>query len=611
MTSLVTRAKEYAARFPEADTVVFGVLPAVVAMPLILRVWAPNPAVAAWTICYFVVSMTFVVMSARGSVRSDVLWSAWEGLMFALVPISAVSWGTSEHFWMATAVGFIYIAFALSELPFFDYGRGWFGPVLVCLAIAVCGFFVVHWVLALMMVPLFTSIITGANQVRDIRLRLEHHLEIAEDSVVHDPLTGLLNRRGLSLVARRLEGHEITVALVDVDRFKLINDTYGHQIGDQVLMAIAQQLQDRFGTAFEMARLGGDEFVAIGGGATGIDAEIAAPIAVTMDYHQHPLRIACSLSVGVSRGSGTGGAERLMSEAGFAMREVKRVGGGLASFQDGLLHRFNRTIEVAAIANDESDVGEFVPVTQLIMSNSGVVGCELLVRWHRADGEIVMPSDFLPMARETGLMAMVNNLMLEHAVLFAARFNNRPVAPFVSVNISALHLGSANFRQRVEDLLRVHRVPPERLMLEITETEQLGGYTEWEVAAVQLRALGVRLAMDDFGSGYSSLARLQNLPISHLKFDASLVRSASGPFGEVIAGVSRFARAVNIGLIAEGLETLDQVETMRAMGVDTYQGFLFHEPESLDAAEIKIIEGIRASSYLGGHRPGTTPDLMS
>ncbi len=397
---------------------------------------------------------------------------------------------------------------------------------------------------------------------------------------------------GTDMVRGRLGRGEndVTLALIDVDRFKAINDTHGHQVGDQVLVGLARELRRRLSSDIRLARLGGDEFVAIVPNAISLDESLADPISMTVDLHGRAFVIECGLSIGLAHGPVIDDAQRLLSEAGFAMREAKRAGGTLSRFGDDLSERLDRTIEITSIAGGSGDNGTFVPVAQAILSDDRIVGCELLIRWARPDGTTLLPARFLPMAIEAGLTSTINDLMLDHAVRFAARFNNRPEAPFVSVNISAPHLSEAGFCARVEALLTEHRVPPARLMIEITETEQLGGYGGWESAAARSRSLGVQLAMDDFGTGYSSIERLQHLPISHLKFDRSLVQAVSGPFGQIVRGVTGFAKAVNIGIVAEGIETLDEYESMRAFDISLFQGFFFHRPEPLDQLEMRIIE---------------------
>ena len=569
-----------------------GIVPAAIAIPLILRVWSPTWFVVGWLVMYLVASALFASLALRDATsRVEQGWSTSIALLFCAVPISAVGWSNEpEHFWAATTVGVIFIAFEMSALPFLRIEEWRVGVTLVGLTITVCGLFAINPIVALCLAPVLFAMIHASDRIRKLKLELEERLAEARHTVGHDPLTGVLNRRGLAVALSELDENEITVALVDVDRFKLINDTHGHQVGDQVLIALAKELQRRFGPDFQLARLGGDEFVAVAPGSVSLSESAAAPIEMTTEVHQQELRVECGLSIGVSQGRNIDGAERLLSQAGFAMREAKRSGGAVAYFGSELSDRLDRTVQVAAIAGGGADVGYFVPVAQTIVANDKIVGCELLVRWRRPDGALLLPAQFLPMAAEAGLMASINDQMLDHAVRFASRFNNRPDAPFVSVNISAPHLGESGFCARVERLLAEHRVPAERLMIEITETEQLGGYEGWEQSAARLRTVGVNLAMDDFGTGYSSMERLQHLPITHLKFDRSLVQTVSGPFGQIVRGVAGFAKAVNIGVIAEGIETLDELESMRALDVTMVQGYLFHRPEPLDAVEVRIIE---------------------
>ncbi len=563
-----------------------GIIPASIAVPLILQVWSPIWFVVSWLVTYLVVSSLFLcLVAARPSGRVEQTWSIAVSLVFCAVPVSSVTLSSRpEDYWAAFAVAIVFIAFEMSSLPFLLIGEWRVGVLLVGLSVVVSGLFTIHPIVALSLAPVLLSMVHSTDRIRQLKIELERNVDAAERTIRHDPLTGLLNRRGLASVLEQLSDREITIALIDVDRFKSINDTHGHQAGDQVLVALATELRVRFGGDAHLARLGGDEFVAVVPDAALLDESLALPVSVDVTVHGQAIAVQCGLSIGIARGSNVDAAQRLLSQAGFAMRESKRGGGKLSRFGDALSERLDRTIEIAAIANGSGAGGTFVPVGQAITSDDRIVGCEMLIRWERVDGTTLLPAKFLPMAVEAGLMSTINDVMLEHAIRFAARFNNRPEAPFVSVNISAPHLGAASFCSRVEALLRKYRVPPARLMIEITEAEQLGRYGGWESAASQLRAIGVRSA------GYSSIERLQHLPISHLKFDRTLVRAVSGPFGQIVRGVTGFAKAVNIGVIAEGIETLDQYESMRAFDIAMFQGFYFHEPEVLDALEVRIIE---------------------
>jgi len=564
-------------------------------MPFILRVWSPGWFVPLWVGAYGAISVFFMFLAMES------WWSFWAAAMFAMIPVSAVAWSERpEDYWAATTVAIVFIAFETAALPYLRIGEWRTGPILVGCSIIGAGLFVIHPIVSIALLPILLSLINAADRSRKLKMELESHLAVAQRRVLYDPLTGLLNRRGLQQRAEELHDQDITIALVDVDRFKIINDTHGHQAGDQVLTAVAQELKERLGDAFDLARLGGDEFVAIAAGDVDLTADLVAPIRTMISVHHQYLSIECALSVGVTRGANDDAAQRLLSEAGFAMRRAKQSGFALAEFGEELSHRRERTLQVAAIDNGKN--GKFVPVAQTIVSENGIVGCELLVRWEQPNGELLAPAQFLDMANEAGIMSSINNLMIESGIAFAARFNNRPVAPFISVNISPPHLSEATFCDRVERLLEEYRVPPGRLMIEVTETDQFSGYGPWERSAGRLRALGVRLAMDDFGSGYSSLERLQHLPITHLKFDRSLVQTVSGPFGEIVGGVARFAKALNIGIIAEGIETLDELASMQAFDVRLFQGYHFHRPESLDNVERRIIDDHIARSGAGAGR---------
>lgn len=570
-----------------------GVVPAFIAVPIGLSVWTPAWFAVAWGLTYLASSATWMIRALRGQDRwLEELWSTTTAIIFAAVPISTVIWsGDPEHFWMAAATSVLFIAFEMTALPLARMAEWRVGAVLVAVTTTICGLTVIHPVLALAFTPLVLAMLGAADRMRRLKVELEAHLAAAELALRQDPLTGLLNRRGLRAALDVLDGQEMTIALIDVDRFKMVNDTHGHQVGDHVLKSLAEELDIRFDDRFELARLGGDEFVALAPGRVPLSPMIAAPAHVEATVHDQPLTIESSFSIGISHGRNTESAHRLLSEAGFAMREAKRSGGTIERFGVELAERLDRTLEVASVGNRTGGVatGALFPVAQTIVEGDRIVGCEVLARWMQQDGRVLLPAQFLPMATDVGLMKVINDKMLLEAIRFAARFNNHPDAPFVSVNISAPHLSETLFCTQVESLLEQHRVSPARLLIEITETEELVRFERWAASASRLRALGVKLALDDFGTGYSSLERLQDLPITHLKFDRSLVQSAVGPFSRIVNGVVSFARAANIEIIAEGIETFDEQESMHAFGVTTFQGFRFHRPESLDDVERRVI----------------------
>ncbi len=221
------------------------------------------------------------------------------------------------------------------------------------------------------------------------------------------------------------------------------------------------------------------------------------------------------------------------------------------------------------------------PVGQRIFGHGCTLGIELLFRWRADNDELLLPSSFLPRVREAGLMHLVNEAMLTHAVRFAAASSSVAEPPFVSVNLSAEHLGAPGLTRRIGEQLASRNVSPDRLMIEITESEYVTLDAAWYRSARDLQSLGVKLAIDDFGSGYSSIERLRHLPVTHIKFDRLLVQSATGPFGSIVEGVARFATISGIDIIAEGIETIVDLEAMETMGVRAFQGFLLERPLQL------------------------------
>lgn len=562
-----------------------------IGMPFVMQLWAPTWFAAAWVITYLTITALFLPLVVNtSSYRIEQAWAIVAGLLYAAVPLSTIAWDRDpEYFWISVAVGIIFISFEMSALPFLNIGEWRIGVSFVTAAIVIAGVMTINPWVALLLVPIIAAMISGAQRVRRLKRDLEEHLHAAQVMIHRDELTGLLNRRGLDAQIDRNDYDKITLVMLDMDRFKLINDTHGYQIGDVTLAALGAELAQRLPASFSVARFGGDEFVAFSPGHVELPDSVVAPLSIETELHGQRLALKCRLSGGITFGDSSVSTDRLLSEAGFALREAKSTGGRLSVFGGALRGTFDRTLELASVASIGSEAGEFVPFGQTIIGGDSIIGTEMLIRWRRPDGAVVSPAEFLPLASANGMMPAIDNQMLEHAIEFAARFNNRPVAPFVSVNITANHLHSEGFTDRVRQLLADYRVPASRLMIEITESEYIDGSTDWATAASDLRAQGVLLAIDDFGSGYSSIERLRHLPVSHLKFDRSLVQTVSGPFGEIVRGVARYAAASNISVIAEGIETLDELETMRAIGVDTFQGYLFHRPRSLDDVEQTII----------------------
>ena len=576
-------------------TALGGVVPAAFAIPLLLNDWSPLWFAAAWPAVYLLISGTSMSLiwfrGASGQV--EVWWAVGVALCFAALPVSAVIWNDGRAFWIAGMLCMIYIAFELAYLPFLDVPEWRIGITIVGIALTVCGMFVMHPLIAAMMLPLILVMITTAQRLRSARTALDTQLERTESELGRDPLTGLLNRRGIAEVLAARQDKATSLLLMDLDDFKRVNDSRGYSVGDQVLVEVAIALRARLGADWKIARQGGDEFVASRLGAetdlNALEATLRKPLVCAIEAHGFKDELEVNLSAGVVYAPDGAPGDDLMGRATYALRSSKHSDRTLTVFGDQLEERFARAREIASM-NMASDVGgSFVAHGQPIHGANGAIGCELLVRWQTEEGELLAPGDFLAMAAETGTLPLLHRVMLRAGVEFAARFNGLNDAPFVSVNVSASHLAAEDLLSELRTWLTTFDVDAGRMMIEITESEHLADLDHGTMVMDQLRQLGVQLAIDDFGTGYSGIERLQSLPITHLKFDRSMLSKASGPLGEILRGVARFGARAGIEIIAEGIETTDELASMRSLGVSAFQGFLFGRPMSLDALERELL----------------------
>lgn len=583
------------------QVVVPGVLVALIFMPFMMRSWAPLWVALTWDGIYLLVSVFGLANPFRLSTQQlDRAWSLMVGTSFALLPITAAVFGDFDEHFMATALLLIiYKAVALGMLPYLQL-KVWWAPLFIAATGQIVPM-ILHGkiVLALAYLGVTAALLrVGAENAKRSRLLVTRRVEAEEETAharylaSHDALTNVLNRRGIESEIQRVASGPSTLVMVDADHFKFINDTAGHEAGDRVLTQLAGALQERFGPRWQVGRLGGDEFVAVAGGTHEVPADRAAPVLCDLG-HADAFDVAVGLSAGVVVTPQGSTVDQMLGQAGYAMREAKRRELAVVHFQGRLRRRWERGIEVAqALAHPDSD-NSVLSFGQLIVQgeNRDVVGFELLARWRRDDGSIVAPSEFLPLLRDHGMLPTLNRQMLADGVRLAALFNHIPDAPFVSVNVSASDLGNQDLVGQVKALLRRHEVGPNRLMIEITETEHLWRRA-WQQAARELRAMGVLLAVDDFGAGYSSIDRLASLPVTHLKFDRTFADQVDGPFGEVIQGIVRFSAKTGVKIVAEGIETEHQRDAMALVGVDTWQGFLFSRPQPAEVLALATAQGL-------------------
>jgi len=407
-----------------------------------------------------------------------------------------------------------------------------------------------------------------------------------------DPLTGLANR----LLVRELleemllmqwrEQAGCGLLLVDLDRFKLVNDTLGHAIGDQLLVQVARRLEESVGEGGRVGRLGGDEFAIVWHGDSSRETLTRLAERIIADLSRSFTIGAAILHVGATMGIASGPAdgaleEQLMRSADLALYRAKAAGrGGYAFFERYMFdeaedHRLLENDVRTALHND----GLRLAYQPIVDARTGEeVGREALLRWsHPVRGEIP-PDLFVPIIEDTGLIHQIGDWVIREACIEAASW---PDALTVAVNVSAAQLSGAGLAQTVLGALAKSGLAPARLELEVTESVFLGDDAVTLASLERLRALGVRMVLDDFGKGYSSFGYLSRARFSKIKIDQSFVRAAATGEREsaaIVHAILALARGLGVATTAEGVETAAQAEVMRDFGCDQLQGFHFGRP---------------------------------
>ncbi|WP_425466460.1 sensor domain-containing protein [Prauserella muralis] len=433
---------------------------------------------------------------------------------------------------------------------------------------------------------------TDITERRAIGERLEH-------DATHDPLTGLANR---TLVLRRLDAAlgdprrsgMICVLFIDLDKFKVINDSLGHGIGDKVLRIVGQRLRYCVRTSDLVGRLGGDEFAVVAFGTRGVE-EIQALMAHLRDTLTQPITLdGRRLHVDSSTGIVTAGpgdersAEDLIRDADVAMYQAKTRGRGRYEFFDvELRQRIQRELRLEQDLREALRDGQlWVAYQPVVDLRSGrTVAVEGLMRWQHPTQGAVPPGEFIPLAEESDLINHVGDYMLRTTTAeIAARRRRNGIDTRLTVNLSARQLDDATLVDTVRETLRTTGLDPGALCLEITESALVREPDAAAEVLTQLRALGVRLAIDDFGTGYSSLAQLWRLPLDTLKIDRSFVAGLGADDHKdaeaIVTSIVRMAHALGLTVIAEGVEHERQVTILRELGCDQAQGYYFGKPVS-------------------------------
>ena len=432
---------------------------------------------------------------------------------------------------------------------------------------------------------------------------------------LYDPLTDLPNRALLSdrlehvvARARREDDLNYAVLFLDLDDFKVVNDSLGHDVGDQLLVEVAARIQTCIRSSDSMsaddeniaARLGGDEFVVLlegmvdEGDSMIVAQRLIDTIGAPVHIEGHDLRP--SVSVGVVNGKGRGGtAVDLLRDADTALYRAKRGGKACVGVFDDELRRqavARQRIEADLRRSIEHD-DLFLQYQPIVELDSGrVLGFEALVRWRNDRQDVIPPMEFVPIAEETGLILPLGEWVLEHVCSQVADWRRQGFSRglFVNVNISKKQLGAGDFAARVKRALSEHGLERGDINLELTETLLMDAFGHGAMVLQDLEQHGVEFHVDDFGTGFSSLSYLNCLPFSALKLDRSFLDDldTSAANQATVQAVIQMAHARGLKLIAEGIETTEQLELLQSLGCDLGQGFHFSRPLDADMVEAFI-----------------------
>jgi diguanylate cyclase (GGDEF)-like protein/PAS domain S-box-containing protein len=458
-------------------------------------------------------------------------------------------------------------------------------------------------------VPGVEGIVINARDVSE-RLHVEEQLRF---HALHDPLTGLVNRNvltervGFAIERSRRQGTAFAVMFIDLDNFKLINDTWGHSAGDDLLVGVAGRLTTTLRACDTAARFGGDEFVILiediadSEVAVAVAERVHETLAAPFTAGKQEFFTTASIGVFVGNGNEAPSTDDLLRFADMAMYRAKHDGRN----RTNIYRSVPADDETERIAL-ETDLRRAIERAELKLHYQPIIECdgerivalEALVRWRHPDHGLVSPSIFIPIAEETGLILPIGAWVLSEAcrqiAAWRAMFGHR--TPRVSVNVSTHQIRESGFAGMVRETLARHHLTGDALVLEVTESALMGDLTTAHAALETLHKEGVQIAIDDFGTGYSSLAYIHALPIDILKIASTFVeRITAGSEGRtIVGGIIELAHALDMQTVAEGVETEEQLRLLRSAGSDLAQGYLFDRPMPASEAEALLREPIKS-----------------
>lgn len=467
-----------------------------------------------------------------------------------------------------------------------------------------------------------------AGSQTDISERKRAEEQLLHDAL-HDSLTGLPNRmlfmdrlqhRLLQLAKSPYRpGNSLTAVLfLDMDRFKVINDSLGHLLGDQLLIAVSKRLISTLRPGDTVARLGGDEFAVLLSDIRGVSDAALVAERVLAEFQQPFLlrgnEVFTSASIGISLSvNGLERPEELIRDADIAMYQAKALGKSRYEIFDASMHASTvARLQIETDLRKALENAEFLLHYQPIMDlrSNRVVGLETLIRWRHPRRGLIQPAEFIPVAEEAGMISPIGAWILKESCRQLKDWHrNFPLDPplRISVNVSSKQFAQTDLPERIADILKENELSGDCLALEITESTLMDSADSAREMLIRLREMGIHIHLDDFGTGYSSLSYLHRFPITALKIDRSFISKMSlkDENLEIVKAIISLANTLRIDLIAEGLEVSDQLVRLREMNCAYGQGFLFSRP--LAAADVETLLAADALAALASGRSGNPP----